>query len=198
MSYSFRLAETGEDLLQIRRLNHRIFAAELGQHGVRTDGLLEDHFEGRSRFLLALHHNELAGMVCVHDSPPWSVAKRLADPAILEELPRPLLEVRLLALAPEHRRKAVLAGLLAGMLEHALDRGGRTLIISGVTAQADMYRRIGFRELGPAVAEGRAEFYPMTLDLHALPATVRRSWQRYRRRDPAVVPPGGPGLGTGR
>lgn len=182
MTYSFRIAESVEDFRQIRRLNHRIFSEELGQHAARPDGLLSDPYEARSRYLLALCGDDVAGMVCVHDDPPWSVAKRLADASILEGLPRPLLEVRLLALAPEHRNGMVVAGLLAGVLEMALEAGCRALIISGVTSQARMYRRLGFAELGPAVADGAAAFYPMALDLQCLPAHTVEAWRRYGRR----------------
>ena len=182
MSYSFRTAETADDFQQIRRLNHKVFSEELGQHAARPDGLLADPFEARSRHLIALHQDLVVGMVCVHDDPPWSVTKRLADPAIVDTLPPPLLEVRLLALAPEHRTRLVLAGLLAGVFEDAKERGYRTLLISGITDQLKMYRRLGFVELGPAVADGHSAFYPMALDLHALPAHTLQSWQRYQRR----------------
>lgn len=182
MSYSFRIAETADDFHQIRRLNHRIFAEELGQHPAQPGALLADPLEARSRFLIALHDDLLAGMVCVHDDPPWSVTKRLAEPAVLEALPPPLLEVRLLALAPEHRQRLVLRDLLARLFQDALERGYRTLIISGISTQVGMYHRMGFVELGPAVAEGLAAFYPMALDLHAVPAHTLASWRRYQRR----------------
>ena len=182
MTYSFRIAESAEDFQQIRRLNHRIFSEELGQHAARPDGLLADPFEARSRYLLALCGGEVAGMVCVHDDPPWSVTKRLAQASVLDRLTKPLLEIRLLALAPEHRNGMVVAGLLAGVLEMALEAGFRTLLISGVTSQVRMYRRLGFAELGPAVVDGAAAFYPMALDLQALPEHTREAWQRYGRR----------------
>jgi N-acyl-L-homoserine lactone synthetase len=182
MSYSFRPAGTSGDFEQIRSLNHQIFSEELGQHALRPDGLLADPFEARSRYLIALHRELVVGMVCVHDDPPWSVARRLADPAILAALPHPLLEVRLLALHPAHRSRLVLAGLLAGVFEDATRRGHRTLIISGVTSQVKMYRRLGFAELGPAISDGDAAFYPMALDLRAMPAHTLQSWRRYQRR----------------
>ncbi|HEY3443856.1 MAG TPA: GNAT family N-acetyltransferase [Paludibaculum sp.] len=182
MTYSFRIAESVEDFQQIRRLNHRIFCEELGQHAARPGGLLADPFEARSQYLLALCRDVVAGMVCVHADPPWSMTKRLADASILDTLPKPFLEVRLLALAPEHRNRMVVAGLLAGVLELALDAGCRTLLISGVTSQVKMYSRLGFTELGPAVADGAAAFYPMALDLHTLPAHTIDAWRRYGRR----------------
>ena len=182
MRYSFRIAGSANEFQQIRRLNHQIFSDELGQHVARPDGILADPLEARSRYLIALLHELVVGMVCVHDDPPWSVTKRLAQAAILDTLPPPLLEVRLLAVAPEHRNRLVLAGLLAGLLELALERGFRTLLISGVTSQVRMYRRLGFVELGPAVAEGQATFYPMALDLQTVPPHTVESWQRYHQR----------------
>jgi hypothetical protein len=49
----FKQAETIEEIEQIHRLNHRIFAEEVGQHGQRYDGRLIDKFHSGNRYFIA-------------------------------------------------------------------------------------------------------------------------------------------------
>jgi GNAT superfamily N-acetyltransferase len=182
MRYTFRQAESEADFDSLRRLNHLIFAEELHQHAAREDRLLVDRMERRSRYWIALAGDEVVGMVSVHDEPPFSVEQRLSDPAVLAALPGRKLEVRLLAVHPQHRGGLVVAGLLGPMIAWALTEGYELLLISGVEERAPMYRRLGFRELGPAVPDGGAAFYPMVLRLAELPGSILISIARYQRR----------------
>jgi len=182
--YVFKTAETGEEFQSLRRLNHRIFAEEVGQHEARPDGVLIDPFEDKSRFTIAVHQGSVVGMVCVHDEPPFSVEKKLSDRAVLESLARPLLEVRLLAIDPEHRNRMVLAGLLGNMVEEAFAAGYGTLLISALADRMEMYERFGFSALGPPVESGSAIFVPMALKLSELPRQMLTDIARWRRRRP--------------
>ncbi len=182
MKFVYRTAETEEDYEKLRRLNHAAFAEELGQHEVRPDGRLEDRFEAKSRYLLALEGERLAAMICWSMERPLSVESRLSDPRALEELPQPLCEVRLLAVAREYRHTAVFAGLLAKLLGAVRAAGASTLLISGVEERAAMYERMGFRPLGPAVPQGAARFVPMALSLGGLPERIEREAGRVQRR----------------
>ena len=182
MSYLFKPAETPAEFEQIRRPNHRAFAEELGQHGVQANGLLIDPLEQRSRYFVAIHRGSVAGMLCTHDDPPFTIEKRLPSSGVLDELPGPLLEVRLLAFDPAHRRQSALLGLFGCVFEKARAQGFRTMLISGVTLQLRLYRRLGFVPLGPAVPDGKARFVPMALDLETVTENLRALWRRYRRR----------------
>jgi predicted N-acetyltransferase YhbS len=182
MSYSFRMAGSESDLEGIRRLNHRTFAEELGQHEPNAEGALADRFEHKSRYRIALFDGRVVGMVSMSDEPPWSIEKRLPDPSVLNQLPGPLIEVRLLAIEPEHRHQMVLAGLLGGVLLHARGNGYGSIIISGITAKIAMYERLGFRALGPAVPDGKASFAPMALPLTEVPGRIWRELALYERR----------------
>ena len=182
MRYTFRQAESEADFVSLRRLNHLIFAEELGQHSPHEDGLLIDRMETHSRYWIALAGDEVVGMVSVHDDPPYSVEQRLSDPSVLENLPGRKLEVRLLAVHPRHRGRLVVAGLLGPLIAWAFTEGYELLLISGVVERAPMYRRLGFRELGPAVPDGAAAFFPMVLRLSDLPGSILISIARYQRR----------------
>jgi predicted N-acetyltransferase YhbS len=182
VSYAFRAASSAADYDQIRRLNHRAFSEELGQHAPTADGLLVDARESISRFYVALEGERVVGMVCAATKRPFSAESRLPDPAVLEELPQPLCEVRLLAIEPSHRNSLVISGLLLCLLRAVLEEGAGTLLISGVTSRVEMYQRLGFRALGPPVPQGEASFVPMALRLEELPELVRRGIARGQRR----------------
>lgn len=182
MRFVYRIAKTEADYEKLRRLNHAAFAEELGQHEVRPDGRLEDRFEAKSRYLLALDGERLAAMICWSMEPPFSVESRLSDARVLEDLRQPLCEVRLLAVAREYRYTAVFAGLLVKLLEDVKAAGASTLLISGVEERVGMYERMGFRRLGPAAPQGAARFVPMALSLEVLPERIRREAAKVQRR----------------
>lgn len=165
MPYVFRVAETAEEYDQIRCLNHRVFAEEVRQHPPAADGRLIDSREAISRFFVALVDNRVAGMVCTCPRRPFSMEKRLADPSILDTLPGPLLEARLLAIEPAYRKRMLFLGMLELMVATAISEGYATLLISGITERLRMYQRMGFRPLGPAVPYGAASFTPMAMAL---------------------------------
>ncbi len=182
MSYEFREADHEAEFEQIRRLNHRAFADELGQHPPSPDGRLVDDREARSRYFVALCGERVVGMVCASTTPPFSVESRLPGTAILDSFPQPHCEVRLLAIEPAHRNTLVISGLLLCLLRAVLEQGAGTLLISGVAGRVEMYQRLGFRPLGPPVPQGQAAFVPMALRLDELPQLVRRGVARDQRR----------------
>lgn len=182
MKIVYRRAESEEDYEKLRRLNHAAFAEELGQHERREDGRLEDRLESKSRYLLALDGERLTAMVCWSMERPFSVETRLAHARVLEGWPRPLCEVRLLAVEKSYRNTAVFAGLLASLLEEVRAAGAATLLISGVEQRVEMYKRLGFRALGPAVPQGAARFVPMALRLEELPERIEREARKVQRR----------------
>ena len=182
MSLRFARAVSAHDYECVRRLNHRIFAEEVGQHEVTEDGLLVDRFEHKSTYYLAWDGTEAVGMVCVHGDPPFSVESRFPPDLKIESIPGRKLEVRLLAILPGRRNGMAFAGLLGPMILDALDLGYETLLISGIAERLDLYRSLGFEALGPPVESGRARYAPMMMRLDALPEHIRIGIARWRRR----------------
>ncbi|MEX0676865.1 MAG: GNAT family N-acetyltransferase [Pirellulales bacterium] len=158
--YVFKRADAPDEFQQIHRLNYRTFVEEIPQHAASRRGRLIDKFHAKSTYFVALLDSRVVGMLSVHDRPPFSVAARLPDPSILDSPGRRPMEVRLLAVEPRHRGGPVLAGLLFSALEHARDRYD-DVYISGVAERVELYERLGFRPLGPAVTSGAAAFVPM-------------------------------------
>jgi hypothetical protein len=177
--YRFKQAETEVEFEQIFRLNHAVFASELHQYTPAASPRLIDKFHDKNLYWIALAGDEVVGMVSAHNRPPFSVAARLADASVLQTYGR-VMEIRLLAIAPEHRKGMVLAGLFFALYEHA--RHYDSLVISGRVEESAMYRRLGFRDLGPPVRSGEAEFAPMVVQIADLAWCHPRRGQRLEER----------------
>jgi len=162
----FKQAETVEEIEQIHRLNHRIFAEEVGQHGQRYDGRLIDKFHSGNRYFIATMDGEVVGMVSAHSGPEFSIASRLSDASLLKALRAPL-EIRLLAILPRFRRRSILSGLFWRIRNYAREHQYSDLLISGIVERLKMYEKIGFTAIGPAVPCGSAAFVPMRLSLES-------------------------------
>jgi aspartate aminotransferase-like enzyme len=177
----FKQAESNGEIEQIHRLNHRVFAEEIGQHAITSDGLLVDKFHARNHYFIATRNDRLIGMVSVHDGPDFSIASRLSDKSTLARLRAPL-EVRLLAILPEFRKRSVLAGLFWQVLHYARAYRYSDLLISGITERLPMYTKIGFRPMGPPVADGAAEFVPMRMSVESSNTCLQSKSQLYESR----------------
>ena len=174
LRYRFKQADSADEFEQIFRLNHSVFADELEQYETTESQRIVDKFHDKNRYIIALFEERVIGMVSVHAEAPFSVAEKLADPAILASYGS-LIEVRQLAVKTEHRTGVVMAGLLLGLYEHA--RAHDTVVISGHLDKAGMYRELGFHDLGPPVPSGRALYVPMAIGVADL-AQRQARWKR--------------------
>jgi aspartate aminotransferase-like enzyme len=189
--YVFKRAETSQELEQIHRLNYRTFVSEIPQHRDTGSGTLIDKFHGKNAYLIVLREGRVVGMVSAHDEPPFSVADRLSDPEILSRPGTRPLEVRLLAIEPTERNSTMFFGLIWSLYEHARANGYTHLFISGVAERVDLYERLGFLPLGPAVPCGSASFVPMALTIGQLPIKmerVKRLWETHLGKVAAEPP----------
>ena len=189
MKYRFKRAETEQEFAEIARLNHAVFAAELGQYPTRPEDALIDKFHEKNTYLIALNGEKLAGMIAVHFEAPFSVAQKLADPSVLDRLGR-IAEIRLLAVDPAYRKGVVVAGLFWFVVDYSRDCD--TLVISGRLEELKMYQNLGFHSLGPAVASGSAMFVPMAA---AIPECRKIAEPWDRKFMPGSSPAGRSGSG---
>jgi hypothetical protein len=176
--YRFKKAETQAELDQVFRLNHDVFAGELGQYEEQSERRLVDKFHCKNLYVIAMAEDRLVGMLSAHDQPPFSVAARLPDPAALDSWGR-LTEVRLLAIHPDHRSGMVLTGLLLHLYEYI--REYDAVAISGYVEQATVYHKLGFHDLGPPVRSGEADYIPMAATVAELERRAR-VWKRRMQR----------------
>jgi len=183
--YIFKRAETEPEFEAIHRLNYQTFVTEVPQHPDPGTGRLVDKFHDKNVYFIALRDGRLVGMVSAHGRPPFSIAPRLSDPSILDRPGSRPLEVRLLAVEPAERNGLVLCGLLWSFYEYARDNGYTDLYISGVTNRQELYERLGFQPLGPAVRSGAAAFIPMSVTFARLQARLQKLiplWKRHVQR----------------
>jgi aspartate aminotransferase-like enzyme len=179
--FRFYEARSPREFEQIHRLNHQVFASEVRQHLPTSDGRLIDRFHPANRYFIAVRNGELAGMVSVHPGPQFSISSRLPDTALIASLRAPL-EVRLLAVHPQYRGSLILPGLLLQVYGYARQERFSDLLISGIAQRVSLYRKMGFRALGPAVASGEASFIPMRLPLDSPPPELLRHAHLYASR----------------
>jgi GNAT superfamily N-acetyltransferase len=178
MKYRFTRAESDAELAAVQSLTHAIFAGELGQYETRPEARIVDKFHAKNTYWVAVYEERVIGMISLHDQPPFSAAEKLANPGELEKYGK-LAEIRLLAVEPAHRNGAVMIGLMNAAYEYASDHDA--IVISGVVEKAPLYRRLGFRDLGPAVRVGDSEFIPMLAPVNAA-AEKRARWLSHRVR----------------
>lgn len=177
----FKKAETADEIRQVHELNYQTFVREIGQHPDPGRPMLIDKYHEKNLYLVAKRDEAVVAMVAVHDTPPFSVSSRIAEPGWIEvHCPRPL-EVRLLAVRPEERGTVVLAGLLWSVYRLALAAGYSHLLASGVRQQVQMYRRIGFEPLGPEMQCGSAWFTALALPVRRMPLAMRKIAARMER-----------------
>jgi aspartate aminotransferase-like enzyme len=175
--FTFKLADTPAEYEQIHALNYRTFVTEIPQHQDSGEGRLVDKFHHKNAYIIALYEGRVVGMLSVHDQPPFSIADRLSDPSILQRPGTRPLEVRLLAIEPEHRNSFVFYGLTHSLYEYSRDAGYTHLYISGLEERLHLYQQIGFETLGPAVRSGTTSFVPMVCPV----SRIGDKHQRYIR-----------------
>ncbi|MDB6070385.1 MAG: aminotransferase class [Verrucomicrobiales bacterium] len=166
--YVFRKATLPYEFEAIHRLNHRTFAEEIPQHDPHPDGRLVDRFHEQNHYQIALSGGELAAMVALRFDRPFSVEQKA--PQALTDLPsgEEWCEIRLLAIASNHRGGILLAGLLRRIVE-AVQAGGRTAaMISATTRQLKLYTHLGFQPFGPLIGREGAWYQPMWITVEGL------------------------------
>ena len=190
----FKAATSPSELEQIHRLNHKIFAEELGQYETNSNGELVDRFHSLNRYFVAERNGTVIGMISLNSTAPFSIEKRLGDPAaVLARYPSPC-EIRMLAITGSDRNSIVLAGLFWQVFAEARSQQCSHLLISGKTDRAKMYHALGFRDLGPSVPAGGTSFIPMAMTIED-PEVLQKAdhflaWWKRRDRKPLNLMPG--------
>ncbi|GIJ51179.1 hypothetical protein Val02_80650 [Virgisporangium aliadipatigenens] len=186
-----RIATDG-DLLEIRRIRHDVYAAELGQHPRNDDGALTDDLDGENVFIVAATKgrgptgsgDEIVGFVSV--TPPWlgrySIDKylRRADWPPLRDASG-LFEVRLLTVPRGHRSSAAAGLLMYAALRWVQAHGGRRVVAIGRAEVLSLYTRAGLRPVGHRFRSGEVTFELLEAEVAGLAeraAGKRRALER--------------------
>lgn len=168
----FKLADSPAEFEAIHRLNYRTFVEEIPQHPPNDSGRLVDRFHAENTYAICLEGGELVGMIAGRSARPFSLDAKLPD--LDRHLPpsRRVVEVRLLAVNPRHRKQAVFARLAGVLANHFRAQGCDLAVISGTVREQRLYRHLGFRPFGPLVGDEKARYQPMFLTLESYAAQV--------------------------
>ena len=161
----YKVADEPREFEQIHLLNYRTFVEEIPQHAQNGARRRVDRFHAENTYIVCKAGDELAGMVALRGSRPFSLDEKL--PSLDAYLPhgRRACEIRLLAVEKRYRKTGVFAGLVARLVQVARARGYDLALISGTVRQLKLYRHLGFEPFGPLVGPAEAQYQPMMLTL---------------------------------
>ena len=169
----YKLATTPEEFEAIHRLNYRSFVEEIPQHAANPQRRLVDRFHGENTYAICLDGEQLVGMIAGRCQRPFSLDQKIAN--LDQHLPphHKVVEVRLLAVAPEHRKQAVFTRLAGVLARHFRAAGCDLAIISGTLRQVPLYAHIGFEPFGQPVGSLDATYQPMCMTLQRFKSQAR-------------------------
>jgi aspartate aminotransferase-like enzyme/GNAT superfamily N-acetyltransferase len=161
----FKLADDPAEFEAIHRLNYQTFVEEIPQHLPNETRRLVDRFHSENTYAVCLDGRSVVGMIAGRCTRPFSLDAKLTD--LDDHLPphRKVVEVRLLAVAPQHRKQAVFAALAGVLANHFRAQGCDLAVISGTVRELRLYRHLGFQPFGPPVGSDAARYQPMFLTL---------------------------------
>lgn len=166
-----KLADSADEFEQIHRVNHRIYAEELGQDRVDAGHRLVDRFHDHNVYVIAKLEDEVIGVMALTlPEHRFSIEDAPVDRAVIATYRDHAVEVRRLAVLPERRGSGVFLQMLDFVTAYCIGRGLRHAFISAIDSRAAMYERLGFRRFGEPFMKGSCRYHPMILGLEELVA----------------------------
>ncbi|MCK4564311.1 MAG: aminotransferase class V-fold PLP-dependent enzyme [Verrucomicrobia bacterium] len=161
--FDFKIAEQPWEFEAVHALNYKTFVEEIPQHTPNPDRKLVDKFHEENTYIICANEEtrKLAGMIAYRDQRPFSLDQKLENLDSYLPADSALCEIRLLAVEEEYRYTRISQGLIAQLVEHAIDRGREIFVISGTVRQIKLYKYLGFVPFGPLVGSEDAQYQPM-------------------------------------
>jgi aspartate aminotransferase-like enzyme/GNAT superfamily N-acetyltransferase len=169
----YKVADEPREFEQIHALNYRTFVEEIPQHAGNGARRHVDRFHAENTYIICRAGDELAGMVALRGSRPFSLDGKLRSLDSYLPQGRRACEIRLLAVEKRYRKTSVFAGLVARLVQVARARGYDLALISGTVRQLKLYRHLGFEPFGPLVGPAEAQYQPMMLTLERFQRCTR-------------------------
>ncbi len=175
--FIFKVAEQPWEADAVHALNYKTFVEEIPQHDPNREKKLADKFHEENTYIICVNEEsrELAGMIAFRDKRPFSLDQKLENLDSYLPAGRSLCEIRLLAVEEKYRYTRISQGLIATLVQHAIDCGHDLAVISGTIRQAKLYKYLGFVPFGPLVGSEDAQYQPMYLTLEAYADLKTRS-----------------------
>ena len=175
--FIFKVATQPWEVEAVHTLNYKTFVEEIPQHDPNRDKKLVDKLHEENTYIICVDEEarELAGMIAFRDRRPFSLDTKLENLDAYLPQGHSLCEIRLLAVEEEFRYSRISQGLIATLVQHAIDCGHDLAVISGTVRQAKLYKYLGFISFGPLVGSEDAQYQPMYLTLEAYAELKTRS-----------------------
>lgn len=162
-NFVFKIATEPWEFEAIHALNYKTFVEEIPQHDANQEKKLVDKFHEENTYIICVNDETrtLAGMIAYRDARPFSLDQKLENLDSYLPESSALCEIRLLAVEEEFRYTRISQGLIAQLVEHAIDCGREIFVISGTVRQIKLYKYLGFVPFGPLVGSEDAQYQPM-------------------------------------
>ncbi len=148
------------DREEIYRLRHQVYAAELGQHALRSERTLRDALDDRNVYLVAREGDRLVGFVSL--TPPDGQSYSIDKYFRREELPVTIdsgtWEVRLLTVMAAHRGREWALLLMYAALRWVEAHEGNMIVAIGRLEVLGMYVRSGLNQSGLRTVSGSVQY----------------------------------------
>jgi len=186
--FIFKVATESWELDAILRLNYKTFVEEIPQHHPNDEKKLVDKFHQNNTYIICVNEEEkeLAGMIAFRGRRPFSLDAKLENLDSYLPKDRSLCEIRLLAVEEKYRYTRISQGLIATLVQYAIDQGHDLAVISGTLRQVKLYGFLGFVPFGPVVGTKEAPYQPMYLTLEAYKELKTRS-RSFAKKTPELA-----------
>jgi histidinol-phosphate/aromatic aminotransferase/cobyric acid decarboxylase-like protein/GNAT superfamily N-acetyltransferase len=185
--FTIRLADDG-DRKEIYRLRHEVYARELGQHRVNTDGSLSDELDQFNIYLVAVCQAEIAGFISV--TPPgfgqYSVDKYVSRGEMPGLLADDAFELRLLTVAKPYRGRATAYLLMYAAFRWVVVHGGKQVFGIGRREIMPLYTKMGMEPRGRRIQSGAVTFELMSARTEQLQQLTTRHAAQLNRLERMV------------
>lgn len=163
--YWCKIATTDKEFDEIAKLNYETFVEEIPQHQPNEQKRLVDRFHNENTYLVVYKDTEMVGMLAFRDKRPFSLDEKIGriELKLEKEVCEKLCEIRLLAVKKEYRNGRVFSQLAKAIYTYVYNKGYSAAVISGITKEEKLYRRLGFQQFSEKVGMLEATFMPMIL-----------------------------------
>ncbi len=171
MQYRIVVAtEPERELIYAHR--HDIYARELGQHAVNSEGKLSDALDEHNEYLVLYRDDDMAGFVSLTNtnSVTYSVDKYFDRSKLPFAIGNTTQEVRLLTVLPRYRHTAASLHLMNAALQRIEAAGAEHVVAIGRQEVIGLYERCGLERKGLIARSGKVTFELLRADVADLRA----------------------------
>ena len=169
-NYYIKIAEHLEEYEQINKLNYQTFVEEIPQHDSQQNSfkVLVDKFDDENIYFIAKSNDNIIGMLAFRHQRPFSLDFKISNLDNYINKDNKYCEVRLLSVKKEFRNSKVALSLMTTVIEHAMDQGFNTALISAYKKQIPLYKEFGCKSFSKPIIINNLEFQPMYVELSKL------------------------------